>query len=80
MAVELASLTVSRALRLLYARELTATALIEACLEQIKHLNPSLNAILTVMLETAKQASLQADAFYGSYPSLMGEPALAGIP
>lgn len=79
MAVDLTNLTISRALRLFYLHELTATLLVEACLQQIDRLNPYLNAILTPMREQAYQAAQQADAFYRSSPPVMEEH-LAGIP
>jgi aspartyl-tRNA(Asn)/glutamyl-tRNA(Gln) amidotransferase subunit A len=53
--------TISEAARRLRAREVSATELIEGCLERIAALNPALNAFITVTEETARRTARQAD-------------------
>lgn len=80
MDIDLSTLTVSAALAALRAGEFTASSLAEACLRQIEHLNPRLNAILTPTPELAVQSALRADALLALRPSNLGEISLLGIP
>lgn len=66
--------TVSQALR---AKEISATALVNSCLQRIDQLNPTINAFITVMREEALQQAQKADATIG-YGKWKGP--LHGIP
>ena len=61
-------------------REFSALELTEACLLQIEHLNPTINAFITLTPELACQGALQADALLRVQPSNLGQFALLGIP
>jgi aspartyl-tRNA(Asn)/glutamyl-tRNA(Gln) amidotransferase subunit A len=80
MDVDLTALTIASALESLRAGEFSAASLTEACLRQIEHLNPRLNAILTPTPELAVHAALQADVLLALRPPNLGEIALLGIP
>ncbi|MEO8356193.1 MAG: amidase [Chloroflexota bacterium] len=67
-------LTITSALEALHGRKATAQDLTEACLRQIKRLNPKLNAFITVLDE---QSALEAQLPASVHP-LSG--ALRGIP
>jgi aspartyl-tRNA(Asn)/glutamyl-tRNA(Gln) amidotransferase subunit A len=46
----------------LAARQVTASALVDRCLEQIAQRNPSINAFITVLADEAREAAREADA------------------
>lgn len=58
---DLPKLTISEAGRRIRSREITSTALAEACLERIKVFNPKINAYITVMQEEALAQAAQLD-------------------
>ncbi len=64
----------------LFRQEFTALELTDACLHQIEHLNPTINAFITPTPELAHQGALQADAMLPVRPSGKGQFALLGIP
>jgi aspartyl-tRNA(Asn)/glutamyl-tRNA(Gln) amidotransferase subunit A len=53
-------LTIAEAAELLRARRTSPTELVEAVLERIEHLNPQLNAYITVTADEARAAALRA--------------------
>ena len=80
METDSSALTISSALTSLRAGQYSALELTEACLRQIEHLNPIINAFITPTLELAYQAALQADALRSLHASNLNELALLGIP
>ena len=54
--------TASSAVRALRARSVSATELLEQCLDRIAHFNPQLNALVTLDAAGAREAALLADA------------------
>jgi len=80
MDTDSSALTISSALNSLRAGQYSALELTEACLRQIEHLNPIINAFITPTLELAYQAALQADALRSLHASNLNELALLGIP
>ncbi len=73
----LCALTLSEASRRIQAREVTSTELTQALLDRIKVYNPKINALITVMQESAlaQAALLDSEARSGKFRS-----ALHGIP
>ncbi|GAB4407361.1 MAG: hypothetical protein OHK0021_18450 [Bryobacter sp.] len=57
-----ASLTLAEAATRLRSRQLTSTALTEACLSRIDTYNPKVNAYITVLRQPALAAARAADA------------------
>lgn len=80
MEIDSSALTISSALTSLRAGQISALELTEACLRQIEHLNPTINAFITPTLELAYQAALQADALHSLHSSNLNELTLLGIP
>src|SRR6202158_1393685 len=73
---ELTRLTITEARDLLRRREISAQELTRACLDQIKLVDPKLNAFITVCAREAHEQAQAADARLAA-----GEaPALCGIP
>jgi aspartyl-tRNA(Asn)/glutamyl-tRNA(Gln) amidotransferase subunit A len=76
MTAELNRLTITEARDLLRKREISAQELTRACLDQIKLVDPKLNAFITVCAREAHEQAQAADARLAA-----GEaPALCGIP
>ena len=76
MTAELNRLTITEARDLLRKREISAQELTRACLDQIKLVDPKLNAFITVCAREANEQAQAADARLAA-----GEaPALCGIP
>jgi aspartyl-tRNA(Asn)/glutamyl-tRNA(Gln) amidotransferase subunit A len=80
MEINSSALTISSALTSLRAGQFSALELTEACLRQIEHLNPIINAFITPTLELAYQAALQADTLHSMHASNLKELTLLGIP
>src|SRR5271157_2614290 len=80
MEINLSTLTLSFALELIRRGELSPRALAQACLGQIEHLNPRLNAFLTVIPESALQQAEQAEMLLGRSPANLDKLELLGIP
>jgi aspartyl-tRNA(Asn)/glutamyl-tRNA(Gln) amidotransferase subunit A len=74
------SLTVTAALKLLRAREISAAGLTRLCLEQIERFDPRLNAFITVVPESAMSQAEQADALLARSPADPDGRPLLGIP
>src|SRR5260370_19346288 len=74
---DLARLTISEAARRIRSKEITATQLVQACLERIKVFNPKVNAYITVMQgeALAQAAQLDNEAKAGNFRG-----ALHGVP
>jgi aspartyl-tRNA(Asn)/glutamyl-tRNA(Gln) amidotransferase subunit A len=73
---ELNRLTITEACDLLRRREISARELTRACLDQIKLVDPKLNAFITVCAAEAHQQAEEADARLAAGDA----PALCGIP
>jgi len=80
MEINLSTLTLSFALELIRRGELSPRALAQACLGRIEHLNPRLNAFLTVIPESALQQAEQAEMLLGRSPANLDKLELLGIP
>lgn len=80
MEINLSTLTLSFALELIRRGELSPRALAQACLGQIEHLNPRLNAFLTIIPESALQQAEQAEMLLGRSPANLDKLELLGIP
>jgi aspartyl-tRNA(Asn)/glutamyl-tRNA(Gln) amidotransferase subunit A len=76
MTAELNRLTIAEARDLLRRREISASELTRACLEQIKLVDPKLNAFITVCAREAHEQAAAADQRLASGNA----PALCGIP
>jgi aspartyl-tRNA(Asn)/glutamyl-tRNA(Gln) amidotransferase subunit A len=76
MTAELNRLTITEARDLLRKREISARELTRACLDQIKLVDPKLNAFITVCAREAHEQAEAADARLaaGDAPSLCGIP------
>jgi aspartyl-tRNA(Asn)/glutamyl-tRNA(Gln) amidotransferase subunit A len=57
--------TITRVARALKAREVTAEAVVEGCLEQIAQRNTAINAFITVLADEAREAARVADREIG---------------
>jgi len=77
---DLSNLNLSTALEQLHRRDYSALELTEICLQQIKRLNATINAFITLTPELAVQGAMQADMLIGRHPSNLSELALLGIP
>jgi aspartyl-tRNA(Asn)/glutamyl-tRNA(Gln) amidotransferase subunit A len=58
---ELAYLTIEGVARLLRRKQISSAELVEAALQRIERLNPSLNAFITVVADAARRQALAAD-------------------
>jgi aspartyl-tRNA(Asn)/glutamyl-tRNA(Gln) amidotransferase subunit A len=58
---ELAYLTIEEAARLIRRRQISSMELVEATLQRIERLNPSLNAFITIVADAARRQALAAD-------------------
>src|SRR5437879_1183281 len=56
-AADLAALDATAQAALVHAREVTAVELVEAAIERIEKLNPTLNAVITPMFDQARAAA-----------------------
>ena len=72
-------LTIAEAAERLRAGELTATSLVEACLDRIERLEPALKACVTVMADAALEQAREADAVLAAGRGRDRRP-LLGIP
>ncbi len=80
MALDPVTLTIESALKELREGEISALALVEACLRQIERLNPELNAFITPTPVQAVQAGMSADALRLAGSANVVRQPLGGIP